>query len=56
MLVNLGMNIDMFVKKLVRFVFFVKYVVSIMWCICDDYDISFVCLDGIEETNKKGVY
>jgi hypothetical protein len=32
---------------------------SVMY-ICDicDYicDVSFVCLDGIEKTNKKGVY
>jgi hypothetical protein len=24
--------------------------------ICDVYVVSFVCLDGIEKTNKKGVY
>jgi hypothetical protein len=29
---------------------------SVMY-ICDDMcDVSFVCLDGIEKTNKKGVY
>jgi hypothetical protein len=30
--------------------------ISMMY-ICDNiYDVSFVCLDGIEKTNKKGVY
>jgi hypothetical protein len=24
--------------------------------ICDVYVVSFVCLDGIEKTNKKSVY
>jgi hypothetical protein len=33
--------------------------ISVMYIcdICDNiYDVSFVCLDGIEKTNKKGVY
>jgi hypothetical protein len=31
-------------------------VISVMY-ICDNIcDVSFVCLDGIEKTNKKGVY
>jgi hypothetical protein len=33
--------------------------ISVMYIcdICDDIcDVSFVCLDGIEKTNKKGVY
>jgi hypothetical protein len=33
--------------------------ISVMYIcdICDDiYDVSFVCLDGIEKTNKKDVY
>jgi hypothetical protein len=42
----------------VWFMVFVKYVMCIwyLWwlCdICDVYVISFVCLDGIEKTNKK---
>jgi hypothetical protein len=32
--------------------------ISVMYIcdICDVYVVSFVCLDGIEKTNKKGVY
>jgi hypothetical protein len=33
--------------------------ISVMYIcdICDDIcDVSFFCLDGIEKTNKKGVY
>jgi hypothetical protein len=29
--------------------------ISVMY-ICDICDVSFVCLDGIGKTNKKGVY
>jgi hypothetical protein len=34
------------------------FVLDIYVCddICDVYVVSFVCLDGIEKTNKKGVY
>jgi hypothetical protein len=29
--------------------------ISVMY-ICDIYVISFVCVDGIQKTNKKGAY
>jgi hypothetical protein len=63
MLVKLGMNIDMFVKNLLDLWNMWSLLcmwwlcdicdayVMIMWCICDIY---FVCLDGIEKTNKRG--
>ena len=38
---------------------FMSVMISVMYIcdICDDIcDTSFVCLDGIEKTNKKGVY
>jgi hypothetical protein len=34
---------------------FMFVMISVMY-ICDIYAISFVCVDGIQKTNKKGVY
>jgi hypothetical protein len=34
---------------------FMFVMISAMY-ICDIYVISFVCVDGIQKTNKKGIY
>jgi hypothetical protein len=34
---------------------FMFVMISVMY-ICDIYVISFVCVDGIQKTNKKGAY
>jgi hypothetical protein len=33
---------------------FMFVMISVMY-ICDIYVISFVCVDGIQKTNKKGI-
>ena len=40
---------------LFMFVMFMFVMISVMY-ICDIYVISFVCVDGIQKTNKKGTY
>jgi hypothetical protein len=34
---------------------FMSVMISVMY-ICDIYVISSVCVDGIQKTNKKGIY
>jgi hypothetical protein len=46
----------MFVVTVVRLCWLFMCVMISMMYICDIYVISFVCVDGIQKTNKKGIY
>jgi hypothetical protein len=46
----------MFVVTVVCLCWLFMCVMISMMYICDIYVISFVCVDGIQKTNKKGIY